>query len=69
MGDMFTGTGIESSVTHLTWAEGVPASNVQKIAREQRYEALGGLARQHNIKHILTGHHLDDQVRAAYFFL
>jgi tRNA(Ile)-lysidine synthase len=44
----------------LTWRGKKPSSNVQSIARDNRYSLLVNECKKSNIKHILLGHHLDD---------
>ena len=44
----------------LSWAGKKPSSNIQSIARENRYRLLIKECKKDNIKNILFGHHLDD---------
>ena len=37
-------------------------NNIQKKAREIRYELLSNFCKKKEIKHILTAHHMDDQI-------
>jgi tRNA(Ile)-lysidine synthase len=44
----------------LSWIGKKPSSNIQSIARENRYRLLIRECKKNNIKNILFGHHLDD---------
>ena len=44
----------------LLWDGKKPKSNIQSIARKNRYELLLSNCRKNNIKHLLIGHHIDD---------
>ena len=44
----------------LTWKGKKPSSNIQSIARDNRYSLLVNECKKNNIEHILFGHHLDD---------
>ena len=44
----------------LSWVGKKPSSNIQSIARENRYRLLIKECKKDNIKNILFGHHLDD---------
>lgn len=44
----------------LTWKGKKPCSNIQSIARDNRYALLVNECKKNNIEHILFGHHLDD---------
>ena len=44
----------------LSWVGKKPSSNIQSIARENRYKLLIKECKKDNIKNILFGHHLDD---------
>jgi len=46
----------------INWKGILPKSNIQKNARDIRYSLLSDYCRDNNIKYIVTGHHLDDQV-------
>ncbi len=46
----------------LQWKGKVPKSNIQKNARDIRYSLLSEYCLKNNIKFLLTGHHLDDQI-------
>jgi len=46
----------------LEWKGKVPKSNIQKNARDMRYSLLSKYCLKNNIKFLLTGHHLDDQI-------
>ena len=45
----------------LVWKGNKPKSNIQSIARNNRYSLLIKECKKNNIKHILLGHHADDQ--------
>jgi tRNA(Ile)-lysidine synthase len=38
------------------------SKNIQKLARDARYELLGDYCKKKKVKYILTGHHSDDQI-------
>jgi len=44
----------------LLWSSKKPKSNIQSIARKNRYELLFNHCKKNNIKHLLVGHHIDD---------
>ena len=44
----------------LTWNGRKPASNIQSVAREKRYDLLFKRCDNYEIKNILLGHHQDD---------
>lgn len=46
----------------LTWNSEKPKSNIEAIAREERYKMLFNFCKNNNIDVILLGHHLQDQV-------
>ena len=46
----------------INWKGVLPKSNIQKSARDIRYSLLSNYCQNNNIKYIVTGHHLDDQV-------
>ena len=46
----------------LTWRGRVPKSNIQKIARDMRYNLLSDYCSKHRIKFLITAHHKDDQI-------
>lgn len=56
--------GISSSVDIVDWKGHDPwkLSNFESEARKRRYQYLTTLTRIHRIEHLLTGHHLDDQM-------
>lgn len=46
----------------LTWAhDRAPAANKQAAARDARYALIEEWCAEHNVAHLLLGHHLDDQ--------
>ena len=49
--------------------EGEITSNIESKARIARYNLLKSYAKEHNIKIIVTGHHLDDQVETFFMRL
>lgn len=49
----------------LIWEGKKPTSNIQEEARKKRYELLIDWCKQHNVKHLLTAHHLDDQAETV----
>ena len=51
---------IESKV--LKWKGQIPKSNIQKNARNMRYELISKYCLKHKIKYLITAHHLDDQI-------
>ena len=44
----------------LKWQGEKPHSNIQSIARNNRYNLLKKACKRNNINHLLIGHHLDD---------
>jgi len=44
----------------LVWNNKKPKSNIQSIARKNRYELLLNNCKKDNIKYLLIGHHIDD---------
>ena len=44
----------------LKWKGKKPKSNIQSIARKERYNLLKTACKRNNIKHLLIGHHIDD---------
>ncbi|MDB4846259.1 tRNA lysidine(34) synthetase TilS [Candidatus Pelagibacter sp.] len=44
----------------LLWRSKKPKSNIQSIARKNRYELLLKNCQKNNIKYLLVGHHIDD---------
>ena len=46
----------------ISWNGILPKSNIQKNARDIRYSLLSDYCKDNNVKYIVTGHHLDDQV-------
>ena len=42
------------------WKGKKPNSNIQSIARNERYKLLKKACKKNNIKHLLVGHHVDD---------
>jgi len=42
------------------WRGKKPNSNIQSIARNERYKLLKKACKKNNIKHLLVGHHVDD---------
>lgn len=44
----------------LKWKGKKPNSNIQSIARNERYNLLKKACKRNNIKHLLIGHHVDD---------
>jgi len=62
--DFLMGQGINDSVI-LSWDGEKPKSNIQAIAREKRYSLISDYCKSHGIKHLLTGHHKDDQAETV----
>ncbi len=60
--------GIEHKILHWEHTE-KPISSIQTKAREARYLLLTGYCRDNNILHLLTAHHLDDQIETMFFRL
>jgi len=44
----------------IKWKGKKPNSNIQSIARNERYNLLKKECKKNNIKHLLIGHHVDD---------
>lgn len=54
----------------LTWSGEKPGTGIQAAAREARYRLLGALARRRGgTWHVVTAHHLDDQVETFFMRL
>jgi len=51
---------IESKI--LKWKGDIPKSNIQKNARNMRYELISKYCLKNKIKYLITAHHLDDQI-------
>ena len=51
---------IESTI--LKWRGKVPKSNIQKNARNIRYNLISEYCFKNGIKYLVTAHHLDDQI-------
>lgn len=53
-----------SAIPHtvLRWTGAKPGSGIQEAAREARYDLLTGWCRERGVLHLLTAHHLQDQV-------
>lgn len=49
----------------IKWSGAKPASNIQALARQARYQLLGKQAAALNSRWILTGHQLDDQAETV----
>tara|TARA_Y100000590_G_C15604248_1_gene971319 strand:- start:293 stop:1363 length:1071 start_codon:yes stop_codon:yes gene_type:complete len=46
----------------LTWKGKVPKKNIQKNARDMRYNLISDYCSSKNIRHLITAHHKDDQI-------
>ena len=56
--------------TIITWDRGRDVtSNIEALARNARYELLGGYATKNKIPVIITAHHLDDQIETFFMRL
>lgn len=55
--------GLEFAEAHVRVR--APGKNLEAAAREARYAALVGMAREHDIRFIATAHHADDQVETV----
>ena len=44
----------------INWKGKKPNTNIQSIARNERYNLLKKACKRNNIKHLLIGHHVDD---------
>ena len=51
---------IESTI--LKWKGKIPKSNIQKNARNIRYNLISKYCLKNDIKYLITAHHLDDQI-------
>jgi tRNA(Ile)-lysidine synthase len=58
-------------LTHriLTWEGEKPATRIQELARQARYDLLFRHAREIGAQHVLTAHHADDQAETILFRL
>ena len=54
-------------VGRLAWTDMNPSSltNVESVARRLRYRHLALTAQRHNVTHLFTGHHRDDQIETT----
>lgn len=52
--------GINSKI--LSWKGEVPKKNIQKKARDIRYNLISNYCKKNKIKHLITAHHKDDQI-------
>lgn len=54
----------ERNISHeiLRWLGKKPTTGVQAAAREARMSLMANWCVRHNVMHLLTGHHMDDQV-------
>ncbi|KAF8242166.1 hypothetical protein K440DRAFT_618010 [Wilcoxina mikolae CBS 423.85] len=50
----------EAHVLRLSWPEGRPTSAFETRARTARYQALAKACVDHDVRHLLLGHHSDD---------
>lgn len=48
-------------------SEPLRPSQVQSYARTERYKVLQQLCQEHQVRHLLIGHHLDDQLETVLF--
>ena len=46
----------------LVWKDKIPKSNIQKEARDMRYNLLSNYCLKYRIKFLITAHHKDDQI-------
>ena len=53
----------------LTWKGKIPKSNIQSNARNFRYLLLSNYCATKKIKHLMTAHHMDDQIENFYIRL
>lgn len=53
----------------LSWHPSHLHTSLQATAREARYRLLDGYCKEHNILHIVTAHHRNDQVETLFFRL
>ncbi|MBX7483844.1 tRNA lysidine(34) synthetase TilS [Qipengyuania qiaonensis] len=51
----------EIGVVHTTLRVTIPRGNIQQMARNARYTALGEWAREHDLQGLATAHQMDDQ--------
>ncbi len=61
------GLGIEQHI--LNWQPPSPVTSIQESARNARYELMLKWCQENNVLHLLTAHHLDDQVETMFFRL
>ena len=46
----------------LVWKGKIPKKNIQNNARNMRYSLMSDYCQKKNIEHLVTAHHLDDQI-------
>lgn len=62
-GKLATSLGVKHRVLAVDWQGSVPGRyRMQKKAREKRYGALLEYCQRSNLGHLMTAHHLDDQI-------
>jgi tRNA(Ile)-lysidine synthase len=62
--DFLKGQGI---IVHiLRWEGDKPSSNIQAIARKERYKIISSYCKDNGIYHLITGHHADDQAETVF---
>jgi tRNA(Ile)-lysidine synthase len=54
--------GLNISTEILVWSGDKPVTGIQAAARTERYALLANWCARHGVLHLLTGHHVDDQV-------
>lgn len=54
------------NVVVLKWNGDKPSSNIQAIARNERYKIISSYCKLNGIDHLITGHHADDQAETVF---
>lgn len=57
---------LDVNVVVLKWHGGKPSSNIQAIARNERYKIMSSYCKLNGIDHLITGHHADDQAETVF---
>lgn len=54
------------NVEILKWNGDKPSSNIQAVARNERYKIISSYCKVNEIAHLITGHHADDQAETVF---
>lgn len=64
-GKLATALGVEHHIVNIDWQGNIPSRKIQTAARLKRYTALLEFCEKYNLRTLMTGHHLDDQIGNA----